>query len=129
MVESTEPSTATPSAPPTCRKVLFTAEPEPAFSRGSDCMIETVAGGMMCAIAVPWTKKSTSSTQIGVWRSSSRKPAMLAATSSMPAVHTTRAPNLSTTRRARGAKAIWAAASGRSSRPLCSGVKPRTLWV
>ncbi|MET7496398.1 hypothetical protein, partial [Streptomyces sp900116325] len=29
-----------------CRKVLLTADPEPAFSRGNDDMIMTVAGGI-----------------------------------------------------------------------------------
>lgn len=116
-MDITEPSTATPRAPPTCRKVLLTAEPEPAFSRGSDDMIITVAGGMTCAIAVPITKNSTSSSQIGVDWPSMRKPRKDSPVSTMPPAHTTRAPSLSTSSRARGANTIWAAASGSSSRP------------
>ena len=63
---ATEPSTATPSAPATWRTVLLTAEPTPAFSRGSDDMIDSVAGGMTLAIPTPWTKNSAATTQIGV---------------------------------------------------------------
>lgn len=70
-------------APPTCRKVLLTAEPEPAFSRGSACMIATVTGGMMCAIPAPWRKKTTSIAQIGVEASKRAKAARPAATSSI----------------------------------------------
>ena len=39
----------------------------------------------------------------------------------MPAVVVARLPKRSTTSRARGAKIIWAAASGSISRPVCSG--------
>ena len=38
------PTTATPSAPPTSRLVSFTAEPTPAWSRGSEPMIDSVDG-------------------------------------------------------------------------------------
>ena len=38
--------TATPSAPPTWRVVSLTAEPTPAFARGSEPMIDSVAGAM-----------------------------------------------------------------------------------
>ena len=38
--------TATPSAPPICRVVSFIADPTPAFSRGKDPMIDSVAGAM-----------------------------------------------------------------------------------
>ncbi len=92
-------------------------------------MIETVAGGVMWAIAAPWKKNSTSRTHSGVSASSSAYPAIVAAITTMPPVHTARAPKRSTTSRARGAKAIWAKASGSMSSPLCSGVKPRALWV
>ncbi len=45
----TEPSTATPSAPPISRVVSFTAEPTPALAGGSEPMIDSVAGGMTSA--------------------------------------------------------------------------------
>ena len=48
-----EPNTATPTAPPICRVVSFTAEPTPALARGSDPMIESVHGAMMLAIPRP----------------------------------------------------------------------------
>ena len=37
---------ATPSAPPTWRVVSFMAEPTPALSRGSEPMIDSVAGAI-----------------------------------------------------------------------------------
>ena len=43
---STEPMTATPRAPPIWRVVSFMAEPTPALSRGSEPMIDSVAGAM-----------------------------------------------------------------------------------
>src|SRR5204862_201249 len=43
---STEPSTATPRDPPTIRRVLFTAEPAPARSRGTADIMDSVAGAM-----------------------------------------------------------------------------------
>ena len=55
-----EPSTATPNAPPTCRVVSFTAEPTPAFARGSEPMIESVAG----AITLPMPRPSTHVTRM-----------------------------------------------------------------
>ena len=48
---STLPSTATPSAPPACRVVSFMAEPTPAFSFGTEPMIDSVADGI--AIDIP----------------------------------------------------------------------------
>ena len=47
------PRIATPSAPPISRVVSFTAEPTPAFSGGSDPMIESVAGAIAIAIPTP----------------------------------------------------------------------------
>ena len=47
------PMMATPSAPPISRVVSFIAEPTPAFSRGSDPMIESVAGAMARPMPTP----------------------------------------------------------------------------
>ena len=44
---------ATPSAPPISRVVSFIAEPTPAFSRGSDPMIESVAGAIARPMPTP----------------------------------------------------------------------------
>lgn len=110
-----------PRAPPTWRKVLLSAEAEPAFSRGSACMMTTLAGVMMCAMPVPIRKKMTSRIQIGVSASRTVKAASIAAMVSSPPVQTARTPKRSTTRRARGAKMSWAAASGSINRPVCSG--------
>ena len=45
-----EPSSATPTAPPTWRVVSFIAEPTPAFARGNDPMIDSVAGATTWAM-------------------------------------------------------------------------------
>ncbi len=47
------PMMATPSAPPISRVVSFMAEPTPAFSGGSDPMIESVAGAIARPIPTP----------------------------------------------------------------------------
>ena len=44
---STLPMMAIPSAPPTWRVVSLTAEPTPAFDRGNDPMIDSVAGAIV----------------------------------------------------------------------------------
>ena len=56
----TEPSTATPRAPPTWRVVSLTAEPTPALASGSDPMIDSVAGGMTSARPAARTTSDTS---------------------------------------------------------------------
>ena len=47
------PMMATPSAPPTSRLVSFTAEPTPALSRGSEPMIDSVAGASARPMPLP----------------------------------------------------------------------------
>ncbi len=120
-VESTEPRTAMPRAPPTWRKVLLSAEAEPAFSRGSACMMTTLVGVMMCAMPVPMRKKTTSSSQIGVSASKPAKAASMAASRISPPVVVALLPKRSTTSRARGAKISCATASGSISTPDSSG--------
>ena len=60
-----EPSTATPSATPTWRAVLVSAEPAPARSRGSTSMTAEVAAGMVTPMPAPCTKNSRPSSQAG----------------------------------------------------------------
>ena len=43
----TLPMIATPSAPPTWRVVSLTADPTPAFARGTELMIDSVAGAIV----------------------------------------------------------------------------------
>ena len=50
--ETTDPSTATPSAPPSSRVVSFMAEPTPARLSGTEAMISVVSGVMVRAIPV-----------------------------------------------------------------------------
>ena len=47
-----EPSTATPSAPPSSRVVSFIAEPTPARPSGTDDMISDVSGVIEIAMPV-----------------------------------------------------------------------------
>jgi len=37
--------------------VLLMAEPTPAFSRGSEAMMDSVTGGITLAMPTPWMKK------------------------------------------------------------------------
>ena len=53
MEDITLPTIATPSAPPTWRVVSFTAEPTPASARGSEPMIDSVAGAITSAYRRP----------------------------------------------------------------------------
>src|SRR5262249_4041208 len=52
------PRTATPSAPPVCRVVSFTAEPTPARPGGSDPMIDSVTGETVTPIPMPYTSRT-----------------------------------------------------------------------
>ena len=53
------PRMATPRAPPISRVVSFMAEPMPAFSGGSDPMIDSVAGAMARPMPTPITTSTT----------------------------------------------------------------------
>jgi hypothetical protein len=46
---------ATPRAPPTWRVVSLTADPTPALARGSEPMIDSVAGAMVMPMPTPMT--------------------------------------------------------------------------
>ena len=50
---STEPSRATPRAPPTSRTVSFNADATPCFSAGNEAVIATVDGVMTRPIPAP----------------------------------------------------------------------------
>ena len=123
---SNEPSTATPRAPPTCRIVLLTADPTPAFSRGSVDMIDSVDGGITLAMPTPWMKKTAHSIQIGVATWMNMNAPSEKATSAIPIVQTTFGPYRLTYAALRGAKISWAAANGTNSSPASSGEYPRT---
>ena len=98
------------------------AEPTPAFSRGSEDMIDSVAGGITLAMPAPWTKVSTISTQIGVAAPTRAKPARPTVTRPRPTAQTAFGPYRLTIAALRGAKISWAAANGVIIRPACSGV-------
>ena len=53
------PRIATPSAPPISRVVSFIAEPTPAFSGGSDPMIDSVAGAIARPMPTPIRTRTT----------------------------------------------------------------------
>ena len=73
--EATEPVSATPRAPPTNRVVSLTAEPTPAWVRGSEPMIDSVAGAMAKPIPAATIMLATMSNGYsGVDASQSRAP-------------------------------------------------------
>ena len=106
--------------------MLPTAEPTPAFSRGTLAMMDSVAGGMTFAMATPLRKNSPATTQIGVVAVTDPNPTRTAASSPSPTVLTAFGPNLRTSAALRGAKIICATANGVISSPADSGVYPRT---
>ena len=57
---------ATPSAPPIWRVVSLTAEPTPAFSRGSEPMTDSVAGAITMPMPPDIRQNSTIATEYGV---------------------------------------------------------------
>src|SRR4051794_12210784 len=57
---------ATPSALATCRTVLLTAEPAPAFSRGTALMMAFVAGDIVSPMPRPIPTISSSMTHCGI---------------------------------------------------------------
>ena len=119
--ERIAPSAATTSAPPSWRMVLLTAEPTPAFSRGSDAMIDSVADGITLAMPTPIRKNAAPTIQIGVVAPMKSQDARPTATSSRPVVLTAFGPNRLTMAALRGANTIWATANGTNSAPEASG--------
>ena len=66
---------ATPRAPPTNRVVSLTAEPTPAWARGSEPMIDSVAGAMARPIPAATIMLATMQERVaGVDASPSRAP-------------------------------------------------------
>ena len=63
---SSEPSTATPSAPPSSRVVSFVAEPMPARSRGTAAISCVVIGVIVIAMPPASTHIVTSELEVGV---------------------------------------------------------------
>jgi hypothetical protein len=112
-----EPSRATPTAPPICRVVSFMAEPTPAFSRGSDPMIDSVAGAMMCAIPRPRPAATVVTHSVLLPVSSVVMRSRSTATIAMPNATTFLLPNRCTHRVDSGANTIMHAACGISSAP------------
>ncbi len=126
IAESTEPRIATPSAPPTIRTVLVTAEPAPAFSRGTIDMATVVAGAITMPPPMPQASSSSSMAHTGVVCSIRVKNRNTTPVSSIPPAITARAPNRSTSRALRGAIAMMPSDTGTTSRPARSGANPRT---
>ena len=59
MLDTTLPMMATPRAPPIWRVVSLTAEPTPAFSRGSEPMTDSVAGAITMPMPADIRQNST----------------------------------------------------------------------
>src|SRR5262249_39183655 len=116
---TSDPITATPSAPPTWRTVFWIAEPTPAPSRGPDDMMDSVAGGITLAMPAPWMKKYTQTNQIGESTPRVARPTRPSVTRPSPTALTARGPNRFTIVELSGAKTSWATANGVISRPAC----------
>ena len=115
------PMAATPRAPPTWRVVSLTAEPTPAFSRGSEPITLSVAGAMVRPMPTDithmlrMTRRYDESAEMNDRANSD--PAM----TSRPVVTTRLVPTRSTSRADSGAVSIRAAAYGTSRTPAWMG--------
>ncbi len=105
---------------------MLTAEPTPAFSRGTEAITDSVVGGITLAMPAPCTKNITASAQTGVLAEMNRNAPSVTATIPTPAAQTAFGPYFFTRAALRGAKMSWEAANGRNSTPVCSGEYPRT---
>jgi hypothetical protein len=127
--DSTEPMTATPIAPPTCRVVSLTAEPTPALPSGSELMIDSVAGAMVSAMPVAMRHmRITTSGQYDEWAVRLTMEPRPTVTSSSPVPTTNLVPTFDTKRALSGANVIMHAAIGRKRRPVSHAEYPSTNW-
>ncbi len=115
--EYTLPMMATPRAPPTWRVVSLTADPTPALSRGSEPMIDSVAGAMVRAMPVAMMTKAKNT---GVYPAEGSTWVMTqrpVATVSRPAATTSLVPKRSASLALWGATAIITTAKGMMRTP------------
>ena len=110
-----------PRAPPSSRVVSFTADPTPAFDRGTDDMISPVAGAAVMPMPAPSTANAAATTRYGVSVVSEVSAAKPTATMPSPAAMTRAAPNRSASAALRGDTATNVSASGRLASPASSG--------
>ena len=118
------PSSATPTAPPTWRVVSLTADPTPAFERGSDPMIDSVAGAMTFAIPTPSRTATPMMNQTLVVGVNVRNINSDVATINSPAPTTIFVPARSTSRARDRGEDHHRCRLGRGSRRLPAGRSP-----
>ena len=123
---TSEPSTATPSAEPTCRLVDATPAATPACVTGIPDTAVFVIGALTMPKPTPNTTyaATTRSSGVSTSRLSSRAP--LAAIPAPPTRSGSRVPRVATIRPEIGGSSTVIAAMGRVSSPACSGENPRT---
>ena len=114
---------ATPRAPPICRVVSLTADPTPAFSRGSEPMTDSVAGAIVMPMPTDIRQNSVIASGYGVVASmndsATRARQMIV---SRPVVTMRFVPARSTSRAEIGAVTIIVRAYGTSRMPAPSGL-------
>src|SRR5256885_4330191 len=123
-----DPSTATPMAPPICRVVSLTAEPTPAFALGNEPMIESVAGAMTLLMPTDSSAATTITCRVLEFTSSVRKPSRHKAMKNNPPATTTLLPNFRTQMLDIGARIIISADCGSSTAPAFTVEYPSTSW-
>src|SRR5664280_2338111 len=128
LAESTEPMTATPMAPPTCRAVLLVAEPTPARSRGNDPITDATDGAMIRPAPRPSSTMPTMAwpnpPEVAVVASRQRP----ATTMSSPEATTTFVPSQRTRVVDVVAATARTTAMGRMRTPVARGENPRENW-
>jgi hypothetical protein len=129
---SAVPSTATPSAPPTCSDVSLVADPTPASSLGTDPMTESVEGAMARPTPHPMIRKNgrhqRKPSPIVVWDRNPRPSAIR----SSPGTTTDLVPILWASTAEKGAVTSSTSATGATASPAWKALRPRTncrYWV
>src|SRR5262245_19876023 len=117
-----EPSTATPSAPPSSRVVSFIAEPMPARSRGTALISWVVMGVIVIAMPPPRRTIVMRRYQYGVWVVNVAVRARARATSPRPVDATRSAPKRPTSLGVWGATAISTTETGTRRTAAWSGL-------
>src|SRR5581483_2843169 len=121
-----DPITATPTAPPICRVVSLTADPTPAFARGSEPMIESVAGAMTLPMPSPRIIDTTITHSVLASGCSMRNRPQPKPTIARPVPTTALLPNRLTHTLLSGAATMIVAAWGSSTAPALMVEYPST---
>jgi len=125
-VVSTDPSTATPKAPPSSRLALFIAEPMPARAGGTAAIISVVRGAPVAAMPNAVGTSAAATIHAEEPASSWARSAMPTPTRASPPATTTRVPKRATTFGTCGVAVSMMSDTGSCTSPAASADTPST---